>query len=155
MNFGPGTTGIPGFQANGGTNSSTNYYDPAYSGTPFHPNIEGTRGTAATPSSGGALWKANLEADLTLELKRQRNTFGVQFVNLFGNSYNGVIPELNPYFPPVGNGLSGPQTGRNPFLNPSRGFQNIPTDAYAFTNGAYLLLPNRPMTFQLYYQLGL
>ncbi|MEO6990309.1 MAG: carboxypeptidase regulatory-like domain-containing protein [Candidatus Baltobacteraceae bacterium] len=155
VNFGAGTTGVPGYQANGGSNSSTNYFDPAYSGSPFHPNIEGTRGTASTPSSGGALWKANLEADLTVEFKHQRNTVGVQFTNLFGNSYNGVIPTLNPYYQPVANGLSGPQTGVNPFYNPSRGFANIPKDAYAYTNGAYLLLPNKPMTFTLYYQLGL
>jgi hypothetical protein len=161
VNFGPGVTAIPGYQSQTGTAVSTNYYDPSYSGTSQNPNIAGTRGTPSTPSSGGALFHSNVYANLTVEYKHQRNTFGVQVLNLFGNAYNDVIPIVNPYYQPVATGLSGPQTGVNPFApsSPSRGlvngFANVPKDAYAYTNGAYLLLPNRPLTFTLYYQLGL
>jgi hypothetical protein len=155
VNFGPGVTAIPGFQSNAGASNSTNYFDPANPGNALRPNIAWTRGTPSTPSSGGALWKPNLNAQLTVEYKLQKNTFGVLVQNLFGNAYNGTIPTINPYYQPVGTGLSGPQTGLNPFYNPSRGFANIPKDAYAFTNGAYLLLPTTPMNFQVYFQRNL
>jgi hypothetical protein len=155
VNFGPGVTAIPGYQSNAGASNSTNYFDPANPGNALRPNIAWTRGTPSTPSSGGALWKPNLNAQLTVEYKLQKNTFGVLVQNLFGNAYNGTIPTINPYYQPVGTGLSGPQTGLNPFYNPARGFANIPKDAYAFTNGAYLLLPTTPMNFQLYYQRNL
>jgi hypothetical protein len=121
----------------------------------LNPNIAWTRGTPATSSSGGALWKSNVNAQMTIEYKLQRNTFGVLFNNLFGNAYNGTVPVINPYYQPVGTGLSGPQTGLNPYYQPSRGFTNVPKDAYAFTNGAYLLIPNIPMNFQVYFQRSL
>ena len=154
---GPGITPVPGFQDNGGPSVSTQYYDPAYSGTAVNPNISATRGTAATSSTGGVLYRKNLSADLVLEYTHAHSTFGVSFVNLFGNSYNGAVPVLNPYYQPVATGLSGPQTGLNPntAFGPNRGYANVPKDAYAFTNGAYLLLPQAPMQFTLYYQLGL
>jgi hypothetical protein len=152
---GCGVTAIAGYQAQSGTSVATRYFDPANPGTGINPNIAWTRGTPSTPSSGGALWKSNLQAQMTIEYKVQRNTFGVLFNNLFGNAYNGTIPGINPYYQPVANGLSGPQTGINPLYNPSRGFVNIPKDAYAFTNGAYLLLPNEPMSFQVYFQRSL
>ncbi|MGH7754839.1 MAG: TonB-dependent receptor domain-containing protein, partial [Vulcanimicrobiaceae bacterium] len=157
VNFGCGVTQIPAYQAQTGTAASTNYYDPAYSGNTLNPNIAGTRGTPETASAGGALYKANVEANLTVQYKAGRSTFGVLISNLFGNQYNGVIPTINPYYQPVANGLSGPQTGANPYapLYPNRGFANVPSNAYAFTNGAYLLIPNAPTSFQFYYQLGL
>jgi len=152
---GPGVTAVPGYQAQGGSANSTNYFDPANPGNAFNPNIAWTRGTPATASSGGALWKSNVNAQMTIEYKVQRNTFGVLFNNLFGNAYNGTVPVINPYYQPVGTGLSGPQTGLNPYYQPSRGFTNVPKDAYAFTNGAYLLIPNIPMNFQVYFQRSL
>jgi hypothetical protein len=155
INFGPGVTAIPGFQSNTGTTNSTNYFDPANPGSALNPNIAWTRGTPATSASGGALWRANLAAQLTVEYKVQKNTFGVLMQNAFGNAYNGTVPIINPYYQPVGTGLSGPQTGNNLYYNPARGFSNLPKDAYAFSNGAYLLLPNQPMTFQFYYQRSL
>lgn len=157
VNFGCNVTAIPGFQSLTGTTNSTNYYDPAYSGTSTNPNIAATRGTPATSSSGGVLSHPNLSADLTLEYKRGRNTIGVSATNLFGNVFNNSIPLINPYYQPVANGASGPLTGinTNGLVYANRGFDNVPKDAYAFTNGAYLLLPNAPTQFQVYYQLGL
>jgi hypothetical protein len=161
VNFGPGVTQIPGFQAQTGTAVSTNYYDPSFSGTSQNPNIAATRGTPGTSSSGGALYKPNVFANLTLEYKLNRNTFGAQILNLGGNSYNNVIPIVNPYYQPVATGLSGPQTGVNPYAPATTGrqlsnaFANVPHDAYAYTNGAYLLIPSRPLTYTIYYQLGL
>lgn len=155
VNFGVGTTQIPGFQFQAGPSNATNYYDPSFSGNSLAPNIAATRGTPSSPSSGGVLWTPNLSANLVLEYKIRRSTFGVQFTNLFGNAFNGTIPVINPYYQPVANGLSGPQTGVNPNAGIANGaFVNVPKDAFAFVNGAYLLLPNRPMTTTVYYQLG-
>jgi hypothetical protein len=156
VNYGAGTTQIPGYQYSSGAGNSTQYYDPAYAGNSYNPNIAGTRGTPTSASSGGQLWQPNVELNLTLEYKHKRNTWGVQFQNLFGNAYNGTVPVINPYYQPVANGLSGPQTGMNPYVGQyGPGFANVPGDAYAFKNGAYLLLPLRPMTTTVYYQLSL
>jgi hypothetical protein len=156
VNFGAGTTQVVGYQV-GGTDGSTAYYDPSYSGTQLNPNIAATRGTPATSSSGGKLWHPELRLDLTLEYIRGRNTLGMQISNLGGSWYNGVVPIVNPYYQPVANGLSGPRTSTNPFTTvyPGSGFANIPTDTYAFTNGAYVLLPGTgaiPNTVNVYYQ---
>jgi hypothetical protein len=154
---GPGITAIPGFQNNTGASTSTNYYDPAYSGNSLNPNIAATRGTPETPSAGGALSHPNVRADFTAEYTHDRSTIGFQVQNIFGNVYNGTVPVINPYFQPVATGLSGPQTGVNPNATayPNRGFANVPKDAYAYTNGAYLLIPGAPTTYTLYYQLKL
>ena len=154
VDFGVGINQIPTFQATNGTSTSTNYYDPAYSGTNTNPNIAATRGTPATSASGGVLWKPNVEADLVIEYKHARSTFGIQFQNLFGNAFNGQVPFVNPYYQPVATGLSGPQTGTNPNLG-LPGFANIPKNTYAFDNGAYLLFPLAPMQTTLYYQFSL
>ncbi len=154
VNFGPGQTQISSFQGTNGSYISTNYYDPAYSGNSVHPNIDATRGTPQSQNSGGVLWNPNLEANLVLEYKHDRSTFGVQFINLFGNAYNGQIPFVNPYYQPVANGISGPQTGKN--VNPGlTGFANLPKESYAFDNGAYLLFPLRPFSTTVYYQFAI
>jgi hypothetical protein len=123
VNFGVGVTTIPGFQDQAGAPISTQYYDPAYSGTQLAPNIAATRGTPQTTSNGGYLWTPNLTFNLTMEYTRGRNTLGVQFNNLFGNWYNGVVPIVNPYYQPVATGISGPQTAQNPYVTafPGRG----------------------------------
>jgi hypothetical protein len=158
VNFGIGETAISGFQGTSGTSISTRYFDPAYAGNSLNPNIAATRGTPSSLNSGGVLWKPNLEANLTLEYTKDRNTVGIQILNLFGNWYNGIVPTVNPYYQPVANGVSGALTGVNPNSGPA--FANIPKDTYAFTNGAYVLFPtsssdNRPMAIQAYYQLKL
>ena len=79
--------------------------------------------------------------------------------------YNGTTPAVNPYYQPVGNGTSGPQTGQNTCVaqyGTARGCANIPANTYAFTNGAYLLTngnvgnwqlaPLAPMSFNLFYK---
>ncbi len=154
VNFGVGVNQIPTFQASNGTSTSTQYYDPAYSGNNENPNIAATRGTPQTSAAGGVLWKPNLEADLVIEYKHARSTFGIQFQNLFGNAFNNQIPFVNPYYQPVATGLSGPQTGTNPNLG-LPGFANVPKNTYAFDNGAYLILPLAPMQTTLYYQFKL
>jgi hypothetical protein len=150
-----------------GSNVSTNYYDPAYPGSSLNPNISATRGTPGTSANGGILSHPNLEADLSLEYKTRGNTFGVQFLNLFGNGWINAVPAINPWYQPVANGLSGPQTGYNSCVSQTgsaRGcYPYIAKDSYAFTNGAYLLSngnftgtptfgPIQPFTVQVYYQ---
>jgi hypothetical protein len=154
--------------SNPGSSISTNYYDPAYPGTVTNPNIAWTRGTPGTSANGGVLSHPNLYADLTLQYKRGQNTFGLQMFNLFGTAWMNSVPAVNPWYQPVANGISGPQTGYltcNNQTGPNiRGcFPTVPTDAYAFTNGAYLLTngnftgtpqygPLQPFTFQFFYQ---
>ncbi len=163
VNFGPGISPLVGYQNAQGTTISTNYYDPAFPGTTLNPNVAATRGTPTSASNGGVLYKPNVTASLTAEYHLGRNVFGATALNLFGNAYNGAIPLINPYYQPVATGLSGPLTGINP-LTPTYGVQragtNLPTDTYAFTNGAYvlskgtsqILAPLQPTTFTFYYQ---
>ncbi len=170
IDFAPGVSSISAFGNLNGTSLSTNYYDPSYSGTVAHPNVAATRGTPAGPANGAYLSSPNLQAALTLQYKRGQNIFGVQMLNVFGNAYNGSVPAVNPYYQPVANGVSGPQTNYNFCASPSQGFGTargctawIPHDTYAYTNGAYLLsngnftgapalAPLQPMTVQFYYQ---
>ncbi len=167
VNFGPGAPIIDGFYQQRGSYLATNYYDPAFPGTPVHPNISGTRGTPATASSGGYLWTPNLNAALTVQYKWKRSTLGVSLQNLFGNAYNGAIPLVNPFYQTVATGVSGPLTGVNSTCGGStaHGCGNIPTNTYAFKNGAYLLsngnidfyqlAPLTPFNAQVFYQLAL
>ncbi len=154
-----------------GASIATNYYDPSYPGAVTSPNIAATRGTPATAANGGKLSHQNLYANLTLEYKRNRNIFGVQFRNLFGNAYVNSVPAISPWYQPVANGLSGPQTGVNSCINQTgaglRGcYPTIPFNSYAFTNGAYLLSngnftgtpsfgPIQPFSVQIFYQRSL
>jgi hypothetical protein len=155
VNFGCGVTYVGGFEGQSGTNISTQYYDPAYSGNNLNPNVAATRGTPSTSSSGGNLWHPNLQANLTLEYKINHNVFGVQISNLFGNWYNGLTPSPNPYYQPVADGQSGALTGTNPYAG-IPGFVNLPRDTYAFTNGAYIYVPGTGSTpgnvLNFYYQ---
>jgi hypothetical protein len=165
VNFGSGAPILLGYQNAGGTQLSTNYYDPAYSGTQLAPNIAATRGTPTSNNSGGVTWVPNVELNVTLQYKHDRDTFGVQFVNIGTNGYNGTTPAVNPFYQPVGNGTSGPQTGQNTCTaqyGTARGCANIPSNSYAFSNGAYLLTngnvgtwllaPLAPMSVNFFYR---
>ena len=165
VNFGPGTPILLGYQNAGGTLLNTNYYDPAYSGTQLAPNIAATRGTPTSSNSGGVTWYPNVQFNMTLQYKHGKDAIGVQFVNLFTNGYNGTTPAINPFYQPVANGLSGPQTGQNTCIaqyGAARGCAVIPTNTYAFSNGAYLLTngnvgnwqlaPLAPMSINVYYR---
>jgi hypothetical protein len=155
VNFGCGVipSGILGYQNMQGTYLNTNYYDPAYSGSQANPNIAATRGTPSSSQSGGVTWYPNVRLDLTLQYKHGRDSLGVEFRNLFDNGYNGSTPSINPFYQPVANGVSGPQTGQNvctggvpnlgiPAFGSARGCAAIPANAYAFANGAYILTNN-------------
>ncbi len=173
VNFGAGATKMPGFNSATGPSLATQYVDPALPGNAFNPNVAATRGTPESSSTGGALFRSQFTANLTIELHRGRNTIGVQATNLFGNQYYGLIPQVNPYYQPVSTGVSGPQTSQVKQTNPAfaggiyanRGYANVPANANAFTNGAYLYslstgptptsLPAQPTQFHFYYQLGL
>ena len=172
VDFGPGITGGQAslIGGNPGAAISTNYYDPANPGSITNPNIAATRGTPATSSNGGYLSHFNLEGDLTVQYKWNRNTIGVQMLNLFGNAYINSVPAVNPWYQPVATGLSGPQTNYNSCVNQIgagiRGcYAQIPAaGTYAFTNGAYLLTngnntaasptlgPLQPFSVQVYFQ---
>jgi hypothetical protein len=152
VNFGAGTPILLGYQNAGGTALNTNYFDPAYSGSQLNPNIAATRGTPTSSHSGGVTWQPNVQLNLTLQYKHKKDTLGVQFVNLFTNGYNGTTPAVNPFYQPVGNGTSGPQTGQNTctaLYGNTRGCSYIPSNTYAFTNGAYLLTNGNVGNWQL------
>jgi len=174
VDFGPGITGGNASLIGGspGAAVSTNYYDPAYPGSATSPNIAASRGTPATSANGGILSHYNLQADLTLQYKWKKSTLGVQFLNLFGNALINTVPSVSPWYQPVANGLSGPQTGYQSCVNQvGAGVRGcapvVPFDANAFSNGAYLITngnftagtptlgPGQPMTVQLFYQMQL
>lgn len=165
VNFGAGTPILLGYQNSGGTALNTNYYDPAYSGSQLAPNIDATRGTPGSSNSGGVTWTPNVRLDLTLQYKRGKDTIGLQIADLASNGYNGTTPAVNPFYQPVANGVSGPQTGQNTCIaqyGSARGCAAIPSNSYAFTNGAYLLTngntgnwqlaPLAPTVFNLFYK---
>jgi hypothetical protein len=173
VDFGPGITGGQSsfIGPSPGASVATNYYDPAYPGNSFQPNIAASRGTPGTAANGGELSHPNLAANLSVQWKHQGNTIGVQFLNLFGNTFVNSVPAINPWYQPLATGLSGPQTGVNSCVAQvgagNRGcFANVPKDSYAFTNGAYLLSngnftgsptfgPLAPFSVQVYYQRAL
>ncbi len=166
VNFGAGVNPLNGLQNQGGTQLSTNYYDPANPGTALRPNIFVTRGTSATSATGGYLSAANLQANLTLQYKRGQNTVGVQMSNLFGNAFINSVPAVNPFYQPVTTGTSGPLTNQNncqTVFGNTHGCANMSKETYAFQNGAYLLsngdftgatglAPLQPFTITVYYQ---
>jgi len=170
VDFGPGITGGNSSLIGGspGAAISTNYYDPANPGSASNPNIAATRGITATSANGGYLSHFNVQGNVTFQYKFDRNTIGVQLINVFGNGYIGAVPAVNPFYQPVATGLSGPQTNVNSCINQLgvgiRGcYANIPSDANAFTNAAYLLTngnytasptvgPTQPFALQVYYQ---
>jgi Carboxypeptidase regulatory-like domain/TonB-dependent Receptor Plug Domain len=169
VNFGQGITGGETSLVgdNPGSSVSTSYADPSDPGTSLRPNVDATRGTPATAANGGELSHPNLMANLSVEWKVQANTFGVQLSNLFGNAWINAVPAINPWYQPVANGVSGPQTGYNSCVSQvgtARGcYPFVARDSYAFTNGAYLLSngnftsgpsfgPIEPFTILLYYQ---
>lgn len=170
VDFGPGITSGNSSLIGGapGAAISTNYYDPSNPGSALAPNIAATRGISATAANGGYLSHFNLTGNLTFQYKFNRNTIGVQLLNVFGNAYIGSVPAVNPYYQPVATGVSGPQTNVNACTNEIgagiRGcYATIPYDTYAFTNGAYLLTngnytgtpvigPTQPFAIQVYYQ---
>ena len=147
---------------------ATNYYDPANPGSAIAPNIAANRGAGVSLGSGDLLSHLNLTADVTFQYKWSRNTVGLQLFNLFGNAYVNTIPIVNPYYQPVATGISGPQTNYGSCVNQvgagNRGcYATIPSNANAFTNGAYLLSnanyttgasvgPQQPFYLQVFYQ---
>jgi hypothetical protein len=161
--------GIAGYTGITGTFNATNYVDPVNPGTIINPNIAATRGTPETSSAGGFLSKPRLNTNVTFEYTYNRNTFGVQVMNVFGNIYGEPIP--NPYYQPVSTGLAGPQTGQTNNAIPGTvtyeygGFRNVPNFIYG--NQAYIepigyvggttVDPNfsQPLTVRVYYQLKL
>jgi hypothetical protein len=173
VDFGPGISGglssILGTAP--GSSVSTQYADPSDPGTALHPNIDATRGTPQTSATGGFLSHQNLLSTITFQWKRDRNTFGVQLNNVFGNAFANSVPSVNPYYQPVANGVAGVQTGYNScitqLLGPVRGCTPyIPRDSYAYSNGAYLLTngdftgtpvlaPLTPFTVDAFYQIKL
>ena len=152
VNFGPGAPILLGYQNQGGTQLSTNYYDPVYSGSQLSPNINATRGTPGSSNSGGVTWDANVQLNVTVQYKHGKDTIGMQLVNVGTNGYNGTIPAVNPFYQPVATGVSGLQTGQNTCsaqYGTARGCSAIPSNAYAFSNGAYLLTNGNIDGFQL------
>lgn len=147
---------------NSGTGSGAiNFIDPTNPGNLSKPNIYATRGTPEAPSPGGVLSHPRLTTDLTLEFKANKSTFGVQAENL-GNLYVSE-PLLNRRYQSIATGVPGALTGQTTAANPANANFNTfaPYGIYNYTNaqngrGAYLVAPTlKPVTYRLYYQLGL
>jgi hypothetical protein len=158
---------LSGYNQITGAFNATNYVDPVNPGTKINPNIAASRGTPETSAAGGILSRPRLNANITFEFTRNRNTFGLLVQNVFANQFGEPIP--NPYYQPVATGIAGPQTGQTSAAIPGTvtyaygGFRNIPN--YIYGQSAYVLplgapgvnAPDlsRPLTFRAYYQLSL
>jgi len=162
-NWGIAAPSAIGYNATTGAAIATQYVDPAYPGSYLRPNIAATRGTAETSAAGGQLSKPTLNANMTIEYTRHRNTFGVQLINLLGNVYNGNTPEINSYYQPVTTGVAGPATGIPQQSNPAQNSPGVnyqlhgfaPVPGNAFGSNPYVLLPNIPFNFRVYFQRSL
>ncbi len=141
-------------------NVAANYADPAYPGSIFNPNIAATRGVKETSSPGGLLttpsFTANLSAQYTFA---KHNTIGILVNNISGQIYAGHVPIPNVYYQPVTTGIAGPATGYPRQANPAQtsyanhGYNQLQNSSYG--QNAFLLFPNLPTTYRLYYQIGL
>jgi hypothetical protein len=160
-NLGGSQPTINGFGGVTGAPTATAYVDPAYAGSVLNPNVAATRGEAETASAGGELTKPYFTANLTAEFTfGKRNTIGLQVNNITGQIYAGSTPAVNTYYQPVTTGVAGPATGYVYQANPAvssvygnHGFVNLPNSQYG--QNAFLLVPNVPTTYRVYYQLGL
>ena len=160
-NLGGAQPTIDGFQGVTGAATATNYVDPAYAGSSLNPNVAASRGEKETSAAGGELTKPYFTANLTAEYTfAKRNTIGFQVQNLTGQIYAGNTPQVNTYYQPVTTGVAGPQTGQVLQANPqtgtayaNHGFTNLQNSIYG--SNAFLLLPNVPTTYRVYYQLAL
>jgi outer membrane receptor protein involved in Fe transport len=160
-NLGGAQPTVDGFEGVTGSATATNYVDPAYAGSILNPNIAASRGEKETSAAGGELTKPYFTANLTAEYTfGKRNTIGLQINNITGQIYAGSTPTVNTYYQPVTTGVAGPQTGYVYQANPAQlstygnhGFANIPNSSYG--QNAFLLLPNVPTTYRVYYQLSL
>jgi hypothetical protein len=134
----------------------------------FAPNISATRGNKEG-YAGSELSPAQATMDVTLEYsppKAPRNTFGIQFLDVFNNAYyNHATP--NPNYYPVSSGTGGPLTGQNPAgaaypsLAPLISQNTYPFAPYliapyagtAAVGSAENAFTNLPFTMRFYYQL--
>lgn len=159
-NLGGSQPTLNGFNGTTGQSGASQYIDPAYPGSIINPNIAATRGEKETASAGGELTNPSFTANLDVEYTfGKRNTIGLAVNNLFGTVYAGSIPIPNTYYQPVTTGVAGPATGKPVQANPAQtayanhGFINIPNSSYG--QNPFILLPNQPTTYRVYYQLGL
>jgi hypothetical protein len=145
-----------------GPSGSSQFIDPANPGSITAPNIAASRGTLETASGGGELSRPQITADLTLEYKPpgQRETFGVQVLDLFNNAYYGV-PLVSGNYYPVSTGVAGPLTGQSvtgaafPGQAPLVNRAQYPYGAYNIPTTPALGALETPTTFRLYFQYDL
>jgi hypothetical protein len=138
---------------------ATGYVDPTNPGNVFKPNIYATRGTAEGASPGGVLSPPRVMANLTLEYAlggKTHSTVGIQAINLFNNYYSEPI--TNTRYQPVATGVPGPLSGQSAASTDAT-YQNLGVINYGLGQhafSAYNLFPNgQPLTYRLYYQVGL
>jgi outer membrane receptor protein involved in Fe transport len=159
-NLGGAQPTVDGYGGVTGPPTATNYVDPAYPGSILNPNIAASRGEKETSAAGGVLTNPSFTANLTAEYTiAKHSTVGFQVNNIFGQVYAGTTPQVNTYYQPVTTGVAGPQTGQVFQANPAQtsyanhGFANIPNSSYG--SNVYLLIPQTPTTYRLYYQVAL
>lgn len=143
-------------QNNASAGIVTQYIDPTNAGTLYKPNFAATRGIAQSNQPGGILSAPRLNANVTLEYTRARNTFGFRIENVFDRVNDQ--PSINPLYQPVANGVAGPLTGYSPALaSPAAAKYGIaPYTLGSNGFGAYVV-PQvlQPLTFRFYLQRGL
>ncbi len=161
-NLGNSAPTAAGYNNATGSAVAPNYVDPAYPGSILNPNIAATRGVAEKPSAGGLLTNPYITGNISAEYTfAKRNTVGVLVQNFTGQIYAQRTPVSNTYYQPVTTGVAGPATGHPRQAGPdlvngryaNHGFYPIPNSDYG--QGPFLLFPNQPTTYRLYYQLGL
>jgi len=166
VNFGAGAPILLGYQNAGGTHFEYQLLRPGILGIAVGAKHRGdARKRRRRRKSGGVTWYPNVQFNLTFQYKHGRDTVGVQFIDIGTNGYNGTTPRSIRSTSPVANGVSGPQTGQNTCTaqyGAARGCAAIPSNAYAFSNGAYILTngnigawqlaPLAPMAVSVFYR---
>ena len=159
-NVGGSQPTVNGYNGATGQQVASNYADPAYGGSIFNPNIAATRGVKETSSPGGLLTNPSFTANLGAQYAfAKHNTIGILVNNITGQIYAGHVPVPNTYYQPVTTGVAGPATGYPRQANPAQtsyanhGYNQLQNSSYG--QNAFLLFPNLPTTYRLYYQIGL
>lgn len=154
------------------TGGNPYFVDPANPGSVYAPIIAASRGNTEG-YAGSQLSPPQATMDFTIEFtppNAPRNTFGIQFLDVFNNGYF-LRAVANPNYFPVSTGTSGPLTGQS--INGASGYPTytslIATNTYPYapyiipvnTGSAIGAFPsdnpwqNLPFTFRIYYQLKL
>jgi hypothetical protein len=135
-NFGPNVP-YAGVGGPGNAYNASYYVDPQVPGSTLKPNIDGSRGYNEPAIAGNGRTPGQAYLNLTFEYPFTKNaTIGFEIYNLTNNVY--TVPEDNTLYQPVGNGISGPQTGKVKTSLPYSPDYVTGSADYSVNNGANL-----------------